>query len=37
MVDSPEYDCQFVFVTNDAAVLNDWSGVTGPKPNDSSR
>ena len=27
IVDSPEYDCQFVLVTNEAAVLNAWSGV----------
>ena len=26
MAASPEYDCQFVLVTNEMAVLNAWSG-----------
>ncbi len=25
IADSPEYDCQFVLVTNEIAVLNAWS------------
>ena len=30
IVDSPAYDCQFVFVVNDAAVSNAWrSGTAG--------
>jgi hypothetical protein len=29
IVDSPEYDCQFVFVLNDAAVSNAWRSETG--------
>ena len=30
IVDSPEYDCQLVFVVNDAAVSNAWrSGTAG--------
>ena len=37
MVDSPEYDCQLVLVTNDAAVLKAWSGGTAGKPSDSGR
>ena len=37
MVASPEYDCQFVLVTNDAAVLNAWSGATPGKPRLSGR
>ena len=32
MVDSPAYPCQFVFVVNDAAVLNDECADTAPKP-----
>src|SRR5262245_11552012 len=32
MVDSPLYACQFVFVVNDAAVLNARGGGTGPNP-----
>src|SRR6476646_2164468 len=28
IVDSPLYDCQFVFVVNDAAASNDWRSVT---------
>src|SRR6476659_908721 len=28
IVASPLYDCQFVFVVNDAEVSNDWRSVT---------
>ena len=28
IVDSPTYDCQLVFVVNDAAVSNAWRSVT---------
>src|SRR6478736_2270625 len=31
IVVSPLYDCQFVFVVNDAAVSNDWRAVTAGK------
>ena len=37
MVASPEYDCQFVLVTNEAAVLNASAGSTPGKPSDSGR
>lgn len=37
MAFSPMYDCQFVLVTNEAAVLNAWSGVMAAKPSDSGR
>jgi hypothetical protein len=32
IVDSPEYDCQFVFVTKLTAVFQAWSGLTGSNP-----
>ena len=33
IVDSPAYDCQFVFVVNDAAVSNAWrSGTARQSP-----
>ncbi len=34
-MDSPEYHCQLVLVTNDTAVLNAPSGGTGFIPTDS--
>ena len=37
MVDSPLYDCQFVFVTKLTAVLKAWSGATAGKPRLSHR
>ena len=37
IVDSPEYDCQFVLVTNEAAVLNAWSAGTPGNPRLSGR
>ena len=37
MVASPEYACQLVLVTNDAAVLNASAGSTPGKPRDSGR
>jgi hypothetical protein len=37
MVDSPLYDCQFVFVTKLTAVLKAWSGLTAGKPRLSHR
>ena len=37
MVDSPEYDCQFVLVRNDTAVFHAWSGLTPGNPSDSHR
>jgi hypothetical protein len=32
IVDSPEYDCQFVLVVNEAAVSNACRSTTGPRP-----
>jgi hypothetical protein len=32
MTVSGTYDCQFVLVTNDTAVLNAMPGSTGPRP-----
>ena len=37
MVDSPEYDCQLVLVTNDAAVFHAVSARTPGKPRDNGR
>jgi hypothetical protein len=37
MVDSPEYACQFVLVTNEAAVLNASADGTSEKPRLSGR
>ena len=37
MVASPEYACQLVLVTKDAAVLNARAGSTPGKPRDSGR
>ena len=37
IVDSPEYDCQLVFVTNDTAVFHAPCGTTASKPSDSHR
>lgn len=34
MACSPEYDCQSVLVTKDAAVLNAWSGSMEEKPSE---
>ncbi len=34
MTCSPEYDCQFVFVTNDTAVLSAWNGGTPSRSSD---
>ena len=31
IVDSPEYDCQFVLVVNDAAVSNAWRSATAAR------
>jgi hypothetical protein len=37
MVASPEEFCQFVLVTNEAAVFHASCGWTGSKPSDSGR
>ena len=37
IVASPEYACQLVLVTNDAAVLNASAGSTPGNPSDSGR
>ena len=34
MVSSGEYDCQFVFVTNETAVLNASPSGTGGRPSE---
>ena len=36
-MDSPEYDCQFVLVTNETAVFKAWSGSTPGNPRDWGR
>ena len=37
MVTSGEYDCQFVFVTNEIAVLNDSPSGTAGSPREYGR
>ena len=34
MTCSPEYECQFMFVTNDTAVLSAWNGGTPSRSSD---
>lgn len=34
MACSPEYDCQLVLATKDAAVLKAWSGAIEEKPSE---